>query len=67
MAQVVAGSNPVTHPILWHGKASLSENGGEVFLFKLLYQEYHLSKLKEKGVLKRIGQDKGGHWEVVVE
>jgi len=29
--------------------------------------EKHLSKLKEKGVLKRVGPDKGGHWEVVVE
>ena len=27
--------------------------------------EKHLSKLKEKGVLKRIGPDKGGHWEVL--
>ncbi len=27
--------------------------------------EKHLSKLKEKGVLKRVGPDKGGHWEVV--
>src|SRR3990167_503778 len=25
--------------------------------------EKHLSKLKEKGVLKRVGPDKGGHWE----
>ena len=24
--------------------------------------EKHLSKLKTKGVLKRIGPDKGGHW-----
>lgn len=26
--------------------------------------EKHLSKLKEKGVIKRIGPDKGGHWKV---
>lgn len=25
----------------------------------------HTAKLKEKGVLRRIGPDKGGHWEVV--
>ncbi len=25
--------------------------------------EKHLSKLKEKGIIKRIGPDKGGHWE----
>ena len=24
----------------------------------------HLAKLKDKGILKRIGPDKGGHWEV---
>jgi len=29
--------------------------------------EKHLSKLKEKGVLKRIGPDKGGHWELAAE
>ena len=26
--------------------------------------EKHLSKLKKKGKLKRIGPDKGGHWEI---
>ena len=26
--------------------------------------EKHLSKLKEKGIIKRIGPDKGGHWEI---
>ena len=26
--------------------------------------EKHLSILKEKGVIKRLGPDKGGHWEV---
>jgi predicted HTH transcriptional regulator len=25
----------------------------------------HLAALKAKGLLKRIGPDKGGHWEVV--
>ena len=25
----------------------------------------NLSKLKERGVLKRIGPDKGGHWEIL--
>lgn len=28
--------------------------------------EKHLSKLKEKGAVKRIGPDKGGHWEACV-
>ena len=28
--------------------------------------EKHLSNLKAKGLLRRIGPDKGGHWEVVV-
>ena len=27
--------------------------------------EKHLSKLKEKGILKRIGPAKGGYWKVV--
>lgn len=27
--------------------------------------EKHLSKLKEKGILKRIGAAKGGYWEIV--
>lgn len=29
--------------------------------------EKHLSKLKAKGVLRRIGPDKGGHWEIIVK
>lgn len=27
--------------------------------------EWNLAKLKEKGLLRRIGPDKGGHWEIV--
>lgn len=27
----------------------------------------NIRKLKEKGLIKRIGPDKGGHWEVVIE
>ena len=27
--------------------------------------EYQISKLKKLGILKRIGPDKGGHWEIV--
>lgn len=29
--------------------------------------EKNLIKLKGKGLLRRIGPDKGGHWEIVVE
>jgi len=25
----------------------------------------NIAKLKEKGLIKRIGSDKGGHWEVI--
>ena len=25
----------------------------------------NINKLKDKGLLKRIGPDKGGHWEVI--
>jgi ATP-dependent DNA helicase RecG len=27
--------------------------------------KYHVTRLREKGVLKRIGPDKGGHWEIL--
>ncbi|GBE40306.1 divergent AAA domain protein [bacterium BMS3Bbin09] len=27
--------------------------------------KYHITRLKRKGILKRIGPDKGGHWEIV--
>jgi len=27
--------------------------------------EWNLAKLKEKGIIKRIGSPKGGHWEVI--
>lgn len=27
--------------------------------------ERQLAKLKDKGLIKRVGPDKGGHWEVI--
>jgi ATP-dependent DNA helicase RecG len=27
--------------------------------------EYNISQLKKKGIIKRIGPDRGGHWEIV--
>ena len=27
--------------------------------------KYHITRLRKKGVLKRIGPDKGGYWEIV--
>lgn len=27
--------------------------------------KYHIIRLRKKGVLKRIGPDKAGHWEIV--
>ena len=27
--------------------------------------EKHLRKLREQGLIRRVGPDKGGHWEVV--
>jgi len=27
--------------------------------------KYHLAKLKAEGLIRRVGPDKGGHWEVV--
>lgn len=29
--------------------------------------EKQIANLKEKGMLKRIGPDKGGHWEIINE
>ena len=29
--------------------------------------KYNIRKLREKGIIKRIGPDKGGHWEVMIE
>lgn len=29
--------------------------------------EWNISKLKAEGKIKRIGPDKGGHWEVIDE
>ena len=28
---------------------------------------YHIKNLKKKGIVKRIGGDKGGHWEIMEE
>ncbi len=28
--------------------------------------KYHLQKLQKQGVIKRVGADKGGHWEIIV-
>ena len=27
----------------------------------------NLSKLKERGIIRRVGPDKGGHWEIIKE
>ena len=27
--------------------------------------EMQIASLKEKGILKRVGPDKGGHWEII--
>lgn len=27
--------------------------------------DWHIRKLKQEGLLKRVGADKGGHWEVL--
>jgi ATP-dependent DNA helicase RecG len=27
--------------------------------------KYHLNRLKELGLLRRVGPDRGGHWEVL--
>ena len=27
--------------------------------------QVHLRKLQEKGIIRRVGPDKGGHWEII--
>ena len=27
--------------------------------------KYNIRKLREKGIIKRVGPDKGGHWEII--
>jgi ATP-dependent DNA helicase RecG len=27
--------------------------------------KYQIKKLKDKGIIKRVGPDKGGYWEVI--
>lgn len=27
--------------------------------------KYHIIKLQNQGILKRVGPDKGGHWEII--
>ena len=29
--------------------------------------KYHLQKLQKQGVIKRVGADKGGYWEIAEE
>ena len=29
--------------------------------------KYHINKLQNLGILKRVGPDKGGYWEIVEE
>jgi ATP-dependent DNA helicase RecG len=29
--------------------------------------KYHITKLKDQGLIKRIGPDKGGHWKIIVK
>ncbi len=45
---------------------SAKELSGRVGISQRKVEE-NISKLKKKGILKRIGPDKGGHWEIVEE
>ncbi len=48
--------NPyITRKELAHEIGDITEDG----------VKYHLAKLKEKGKIKRVGPDKGGHWEIL--
>lgn len=39
----------------------------EILHISLRKTKENISKLKEKGLIRRIGADKGGHWEIVVQ
>jgi len=47
---------------LKHLCAFANAQGGSLFIG--VKKEY-LDKLKKKGILRRVGPDKGGHWEVI--
>ena len=39
----------------------------EILHISLRKTKENISKLKEKGLIRRIGADKGGHWEIVLQ
>ena len=53
--------------LIEHPKASRKELAGVIDDITEDGVKYNLNALQEKGLLKRIGPDKGGHWEVINE
>ena len=53
MGEVYDDRVEIVNPVMLQGKLSKKT------------VEYNMEKLKEKGIINRIGPDKGGHWEIV--
>ncbi len=53
--------------LIEHPKASRKELAGVINGITEGGVKYNLNALQKKGLLKRIGPDKGGHWEVIHE
>jgi len=51
---------------LLRGNADITISGlAKTLTISTTAVENNLSKLKSKGIIKRIGGDKGGHWEIL--
>jgi len=61
---VVISSVEILEAIKENRSVSAKEIAGKIGL-SLRAVEKQLAKLKHDGIIKRIGPDKGGHWEIV--
>ena len=64
MKSVVISSVEILEAIKENRSVSAKEIAGKIGL-SLRAVEKQLAKLKHDGIIKRIGPDKGGHWEIV--
>jgi len=49
-----------------HPEISAAEMAGKLRITARAVEKT-LEKLKEKGLVRRVGPDKGGHWEIIKE
>jgi ATP-dependent DNA helicase RecG len=64
MAELTARQKEILALMKKNAELSLKDISGSLEI-NLSALQKHITKLKEKGVLKRIGPAKGGRWEVV--